>query len=410
MLAIYASFVPPLLTIFRARSFIISFAGPTSGGKTTTLGCAAATWGCPDQTVPGSLMMTWDTTRVGIERSMRVLNGIPIVIDDTKQAKRPEDVSQAVYDVTGGRGRTRGSEQGLAATATWRTVMITSGEQPMTSFSEDGGTRARILEVWNSPFGCTSAEMAAFVTRLREEFNQNYGHAGPRFVAYLIDQRAQWEVWRNEYNRARLAYEQLAGSNNVASRMAAHVAVLEVGARLVHEALALPWPYENVIRGLWDELTADAAEADRAAVGMRLLLNFCATQRHRFEGGEAANNSPGGVPLQGFVGRWIHHVTIGDPHDCRVVYVQVVNDLLTSAGFEPQSMKRMWRDRGWTTTNPGKTTLKIRVTDILADVVAIPLRVIEELNQEGPHPALRPRGFPVDQRPQGTAGTNREHG
>ncbi|HQZ66623.1 MAG TPA: DUF927 domain-containing protein, partial [Planctomycetaceae bacterium] len=273
LLAMYASFIPPLLMIFRSHSFIVSFAGPTSGGKTTTLMCAAATWGCPDQQMPGSIMKTWDTTRVGIERSMRVLDGIPNIIDDTKQARRPEDIAQTVYDVTGGRGKTRGSVLGLAATGTWLTVMITSGEQPMTSFSQDGGTRARILEAWNSPFGQTSEEMAAFVTELREEFCQHYGHAGPRFVSFLIANRARWNEWREQFRESRVSYQRLAGNNNVASRMAAHVAAIEVGARLVHEALQLPWDYDDTLLHLWPELTQDAAEADRAAVSMKSLLN-----------------------------------------------------------------------------------------------------------------------------------------
>jgi len=396
LLAVYASFIPPLLMILNSRSFILSFAGPTSGGKTTTLGCAAATWGCPDQQMPGSLMMTWDTTRVGIERSMRVLDGIPIIIDDTKQARKPEDVAQTVYDVTGGRGRTRGSERGLAATGTWRTVMITSGEQPMTSFSTDGGTRARILEVWNSPFGQTYEEMATFVTILREDFSQNYGHAGPRFVSFLISNRPRWNEWREQFHESRAAYQRLAGNNNVASRMAEHLAAIEVGARLVHEAIQLSWEYEETVRDQWPELIRETAEADMAAVGMRLLLNFCATQRHRFDGGETVLSSTGPPALGGYVGRWSHIATASEPHECRVIYVQTVNDLLSKEGYEPQSMKRNWRDRGWTTTNPGKTTLKIRLRDVMADVIAIPFRVIEErMGHEVPQTPPQPRGIIV---------------
>ncbi len=399
LLAVYASFIPPLLMIFRSRSFILSFAGPTSGGKTTTLACAAATWGCPDQQMPGSLMMTWDTTRVGIERSMRVLNGIPIVIDDTKQARKSEDIAQTVYDVTGGRGRTRGSERGLAATGTWRTVMITSGEQPMTSFSQDGGTRARILELWNSPFGQTSEAMATFVTELKEEIAQHYGHAGPRFVSYLIANRSRWAEWREQYRESRVSYQHRAGANNVASRMSAHIAAIEVGARLVHQALQLPWEYDETVRDLWGELTRDAAEADRAAVGMRLLLNFCATQRHRFVGGEPVQDALRPIPHNGYVGLWTHRVAIGEAHECRSVFVQHVNELLAKEGFEPNSMKRMWRDRGWTTCNPNKATLKVRLNDSTTDAIAIPMSVITQLmDNEISQPIPRPRQHPASNR------------
>jgi putative DNA primase/helicase len=403
-LAFYASFVPPLLRIFGARSFIVSLAGPTSGGKTTTLCCAAATWGCPDQQMPGSLMKTWDTTRVGIERSMQVLNDIPTILDDTKQARRPEDIAQTVYDVTGGRGRTRGSERGLAATGTWRTVMITSGEQPMASFTQDGGTRPRILEVWNSPFGQTSEQMATLVTELREGFFQHYGHAGPRFVSYLIANRGSRSEWQDLFRASRTSYEQRAGNNNVASRMAAHVAAIEVTARLVHQGLQLPWSYDDTVLSLWDELTRDAAEADRAAVAMRFLLNYCATHRHLFEGGESLGHQSAPVPYDGYVGRWSHRVNPSEPHECRAVYVKVVNDLLSDEGFEPQSMKRMWRDRGWIIVNPGKTILKMRIPGGTVDTIAIPVAVIHQLmDDEVPHAPLQPRGVIVGAGELGTS-------
>jgi hypothetical protein len=35
-------------------------------------------------------------------------------------------------------------------------VLISSGETPVTSFTEDGGTRARALCVWGAPFGPSS--------------------------------------------------------------------------------------------------------------------------------------------------------------------------------------------------------------------------------------------------------------
>jgi len=396
LLGIYTSFVPPLLMILRSHSFILSYAGPTSGGKTTTLGGAAATWGCPDQQEPESFMKNWDMTRVGLERVMQILDGIPIVVDDTKQARSPEDIAQAVYDVTGGRGRIRGTERGLAATKTWRSAMITSGEQPLASFSQDGGTRARIVELWNSPFGNTSEEMAQRVTELKDGFCQHYGHAGPRFVEYLIANRSLWDEWRLLYQQSRGDYERRARNNNVAARLSTHLAAIETAAYLVHFALQLPWQYEGTVESLWAELTQDSAEADRAAAAMRMLLNFCATHRHLFVGGEAAQDPTRPVPFGGFVGHWSHRSTIGEPHECRVVYVQVVNELLTKDGYEPQSLKRMWRDRGWTTTNPDKTTLKMRLMGDAADVIAIPVRVIAELmdNDVPPNPP-QPRGITV---------------
>ena len=178
LLVFYASFAPPLHLILRSSNFVVSLAGTTSGGKTTALIAAAATWGCPDDQPSSSLIQTWDTTRVGRERSMQILNDLPFVIDDTKLTDRPEDVAQAIYDVAGGHGRTRGSVRGLAATGSWRTGMITSGEQPLASHGQDGGGHARVLETWGTPFGQISSEMAQIVSELEEGFSEHFGHAG----------------------------------------------------------------------------------------------------------------------------------------------------------------------------------------------------------------------------------------
>lgn len=392
LLGIYSSFVAPLLMVLKLRGFVLSYAGPTSGGKTTTLVCAAATWGCPDPQEPGSLMMTWDATRVGREQSIYTLNGIPLIVDDTKQARSPEDVSQAVYDITGGRGRARGSQHGLAVTGTWRSMMITSGEQPLSSFTQDGGTRARIIEIWNSPFGQTSAEMARHVTALRDGFIQHYGQGGPRFVDFLIANKAQWPVWEQRYREIRSRYETSAGNNSVAFRMTTYLAVIELAALMAHEALGFSWQYEDTVWHLSSELTQGAAEADRAVVAMRHLINSFVAQRHRFADSMNAANST--APIGGYMGVWSIVTSFSGQEACRAVFPQFVSELLRREGFEPNSIKRMWRDRGLTVTNPDKLSLKCRICGEPTEVIAIPIRVINELMGEGVPPVSpRPRGI-----------------
>lgn len=392
LLGIYSSFVAPLLMVLKLRGFVLSYAGPTSGGKTTTLVCAAATWGCPDPQEPGSLMMTWDATRVGREQSIYTLNGIPLIVDDTKQARSPEDVGQAVYDITGGRGRARGSQHGLAVTGTWRSMMITSGEQPLSSFTQDGGTRARIIEIWNSPFGQTSAEMAQRVTELRNGFMQHYGHGGPRFVDFLIANRALWPQWEQQYREIRSRYEGSAGNSNVAFRMAAYLAVIDVAARMAHEALGFSWRYEDTVWHLSSELTQDAAEADRAVVAMRHLINSFVGQRNRFADSVNAANST--VLTGGYIGVWSIVTSFREQEACRAVFPQFVNELLRREGFEPSSIKRMWRDRGLMVTNPTKLGLRLRICGQPTEVIAIPESVINELMGEGgPSASPRPRGI-----------------
>ena len=274
MLGIYAALTPPMLEVLNSDNFITSYAGATSQGKTITLRISASCWGCPNEKSTTSAMGTWDATRVWFGRAPAVLNHLPLVVDDTKRASKKEMVAQMIYDVASGRGRGRGSQQGLARNDAFRTVMITSGEAPITSFSEDGGTRARVLEVWGSPFGKADAATAQIVNRVNDAVHDHYGHLGPRFVQYLIEHRDDWAAWREQYRQLRQQFGNRAGDNSVAARMATHLAAISMTAQIVHQAVEMPWAYRDVVGELWGELTAETPEADRAAVALRHVMSW----------------------------------------------------------------------------------------------------------------------------------------
>ena len=269
MLAMYSALATPLLSILDSPNFVVDLCGPTSQGKTITLRLAASCWGCPDEKSPSAAITTWDSTRVFIEGACAVQTDLPLVVDDTKRAKNQDQVAQIIYDVASGRGRGRGSPQGLRRSGTFRTVLLMNGEAPATSFTQDGGTRARVLTLWGSPFGGTSSETATMVNALDRSLRRHYGHAGPRLVSYLVQNRSRWSVWRKEYRNIQRAYEERAGDNSVANRMSAHFAVITMAARLAHEAMELPWDYADPVEPLWDELVREAEESDRSEAALR---------------------------------------------------------------------------------------------------------------------------------------------
>src|SRR5262249_41242302 len=151
---IYVACAAPMLMILGTPNIVVSDSGPTTGGKTVKLRVAGSVWGGPDETSPHTVVYTWDATPVWRGRGPRTLGSLPLILDDTMRARRPQDVQQTIYDAASGRGRGRGSPKGLAAQGAWRTVLMTSGERPLASFTQAGGTHARVLESWaTSPFG-----------------------------------------------------------------------------------------------------------------------------------------------------------------------------------------------------------------------------------------------------------------
>ena len=352
MLAIYSAIAAAMLEVLNSDNCILSFAGATSQGKTITLRVAASCWGNPNEKSTTAAIGTWDATRVWFGRAPAVLNHLPLVVDDTKRASEKKMVAQMIYDVSSGRGRGRGSQAGLARSDAFRTVMIASGEAPITSFSEDGGTRARVLEVWGSPFGKADATTAQIVNRINDAVHDHFGHLGPMFVRYLIGNRDRWPAWREQYRQLRQQFAERAGDNSVAARMAAHLAAIDLTARLLHEAVEMPWEYRDVVSEMWSELTAETPEADRAAVALRHVVSWAHGHHTQFYP-QLASSMGGNV-----VGR----IALDDKDEPYLGFLpHVLDEILDAAGLEPEPIRRLWLDRGWLKVSKGKHQYRTRI-------------------------------------------------
>lgn len=387
VLALYAALAAVLLRVLRTRNFIIDFAGQTTGGKTTCLRVAASAWGCPDESQESAFMATWDSTRVFRERAPAVLNNLPFIVDDTKRAQYPKDIVQTVYDIAQGRGRARGTVDGLARSATWSTIMLSSGEQPLTSFSQDGGTRPRVLELWGSPFGATDAGTGKVVRQITSGVQRNFGHAGPRFVEFVLGRRDEWPEWRKRFRRFNQAYIERAGDHAFAGRMGEHFGALHLAAELVHEALDLPWGFTDPIEPLWDDLTREAAGADRAAAALQHVYSWASANFQQFIGRNSSDRwSP---PAKGWAGVWY---ATGDVNPAAkrtawhvlAFYPHQVDAVLREGGFEPDPTIRTWFDRGWLKTSKEgggtrRSRYKMKVDGESVWMVAIKYEAVESL-------------------------------
>jgi hypothetical protein len=198
-LAFLASLGAPLLALLAdegARNFTVDLCGESSKGKTTILRLAASVWGFPREDSEASVLTSWSTTLVAAERRAGLLNGLPLLCDETKLAPAPEAVARVIYEVSEGRTRDRGTVKGLDRSTAFSTILLISGESRAASLTGDGGTRARILTHWGKPFGKADAETASLVAHINEGCARHYGHAGPAFVEFLLANRSRWPQWR----------------------------------------------------------------------------------------------------------------------------------------------------------------------------------------------------------------------
>jgi len=388
LLMLYAALTAPLLSLLESPNFVVSLAGPTTRAKTSVLRMIGSLWGCPDERAPAAALGTFDATRVWIERAMALRNDHPLILDDTKRARRKEDVAQTIYDATSGRGRGRGSILGTQRSETWRTILFVSGEAPVTSFTQDGGTRARVLEVWGSPFGAVTPATSQLINNIWNGILQNYGHAGPRFVQFLLANQHQREGWRQHYEQLRRQYEQRAGVNGVAIRMASHFASISMAAILAHSAGVLPWCYSDCVSALWPQLTADTHEADRAAVALRHVMSWAQSHRNDFCRGPSGhgNQQPSHA---GWAGRW----DAGNNYGYVGFLEHKLVEILEEAEFESEAVRRNWRDRGWLRLSAEKNFYRARMGgNYVVSLVAITRQAIIEVMGSDDEAAPEPGG------------------
>lgn len=376
--AIYAAFVPPLLAILDCPNWILDLSSRTSQGKTTTLRAAASVWGCPDERQPAAAIQTWDVTRVFVERASAVLCDLPLILDDTKRAKHPAEIANVLYTVASGRGRGRGTVGGLATVRSWRTVLLSSGEQPITSFTNDGGTRMRVLEVAGTPFGAESVETGKIVNLLNLAVRANFGHAGPEFVRWLLQHRDQWAEWKREFQQRAAGYAESATSEK-AGRLATYAAALAQTASLVHSALDLPWVFDDPLRSLWAEISAEADDAVGAKRALRLVSSWAHSNQNRFLGRELDVRQ---APSGGWLGRWDR----GDEYEWIAIYPNHLRDFLTAQKFDADSILTEWRDSGWLKVKKGEEkkryTCQIRLgqSSYAAPMVCVLRSALESLD------------------------------
>ena len=171
-----AAFATPLMKLIGHRVFLIHLWGGTTGGKTASVKAALSVWGDPEET-----MATFNATKVGIERMAGLYTDLPLAIDEKQVvADKQNFVDSLVYMLGSGRGKARGAKGGgLQSWTTWRTIVFTSGEEPISSMGSTGGIKTRTLELYGVPID--NNEIATQMHNMKV-----YGTAGPIFIRRLM--------------------------------------------------------------------------------------------------------------------------------------------------------------------------------------------------------------------------------
>lgn len=173
-----ASFTAPLLRIVKQRIFFVYNWGGSKGGKSAALKAALSAWGDPER-----LMVNFNATQVALERMAGFYCDLPLGIDERQLAGNNQGaLEKIVYMLASGTGKIRGSKTGgLQALQTWRTVILATGEEPITTETSQTGVSTRVLEIYGPPF---DDEQSAGL--MHQQSTENCGWAGIEFVKRVV--------------------------------------------------------------------------------------------------------------------------------------------------------------------------------------------------------------------------------
>jgi len=177
-----AGFAAPLLKICNNhRTFIVHLWGDSRSGKTAALKAALSIYGDPEV-----LMASFNATNVGLERMAAFYNDLPLGIDEKQVANNQEFIDRLVYMLSLGTSKIRGSKTGLQAQKSWRSVILTTGEESIIQEHSMTGIGTRVLELYGTPF---NSELEA--KTIHETLTELYGTAGPFFIGKLRETNAE---------------------------------------------------------------------------------------------------------------------------------------------------------------------------------------------------------------------------
>ena len=345
----YAGLTPPLLNVLGLSSFTFDMSGNSSRGKSTAGAAGLAPWADPSDL--GGGLIRWNTTTFQAEVRLNLANGVPVVIDETRLVSNPQEADAIIYMIPTNYGKPRGA--GFANRIPWRTVVISTGEKPLTSFAHDQGASARVLSTNWPPFGPKSDKGRTACEAVKRGFEANYGVAGPLFVMRLKEQLSEPGGAAGLREQHAALTEGLRGTTGMSGRRAPMLAAIVLAAQL-----AAKWeitPLKVPANTEWLAMFAAADPRDnRPEMALDIIREFIAAHQDKlydrkverdYKGNEVTVQ-PGPGPASG----WIGHTADEGP----ALFPQKVHDELKRCGYDFEAVLGGWLEMGALVTKPTK--------------------------------------------------------
>jgi Domain of unknown function (DUF927)/Toprim domain len=265
VLGIAAGFAGVLIDLTGLDTCGLNLSGKTSLGKTTSQRFAVSPWSSPKAS-DSALLRSWRATENSMELMARNASGTIFAPDEMAHADGVM-VGRVLYSIAGqvGKGRMR-PDSSPRRSYGWSTFVLLSGEKPLEQKVRDdggqwtGGMAVRFPDVDVSD---VNPRVPAETIDTMNNIFANYGHAGPIFVARLIESGLHRQVdmlkERVETMARTLAGE---GADSARIRAALPFAVISIAGTLGREFGIIPTDADvaGAVRWGWEQF-CDSSDA-----------------------------------------------------------------------------------------------------------------------------------------------------
>lgn len=189
-LGLCASFVGPVIGLADLPPRGLNLSGDSSKGKSIALQLGASVWGNPAPR--SSAFFPMNNTANAMEDLCTIGSETLLCLDEIGALNNKRMLSDALFNVAlgSGKGRKKGRDAGLAKGARYRPFVLLSNERTLRVEIESAGKRGDYRTGTSVRFPDISVTGAVTVSRdviaRLKKANENFGHAGPMFIRYLV--------------------------------------------------------------------------------------------------------------------------------------------------------------------------------------------------------------------------------
>lgn len=319
-----SSFATPLLKILNHRTFFIHNWADSRTGKTACLRASLSVWGDSEE-----LITSFNATKVGLERMAGFFNDLPLGIDERQVAgnNNQDFIESLVYMLGLGGSKLRGAKSGgLQAMKSWRTIVMTTGEEPLSNMTSQTGVATRVLEVYGSPF---NNERKA--KEMYDITQQTYGTAGAEFIKLLLEKYGgKFEELKERHRQIVMDLEK-----EMDNKVSTHIS--GVAMVILSDLLVSEWLFKEQDQGLSYlagfqilHQLGSAQEVDIVEKAYEYIKSWCFSNRESFQSYSK--------PCYGF---------IGNTGNMFYIFPHIIENEMTLRGFPYRKILKGFSERGY---------------------------------------------------------------